>query len=225
MATRDIVLATGEFYHVFNRGVAGMKLFNSHKNYIRFIELINYYRFHNTLVCYSSFRRMDSIRKELLVQRIKDQNKIQVSIHTFCLMPNHFHFLLRQESEGGITRFMRCIQDGYAKYFNTSLNRYGPLYQSSFKAVRIENEEQFLHSSRYMHLNPSTSYLIAENKLLEYPWSSFQDFVSGQTQLYPFVDTKSILSYFVDKKAYENFVLDQVAYQRELHKIKHLLLE
>ena len=91
-----------------------------------------------------------------------------------------------------------------------------------FKAVRIESEEQLLHVSRYIHLNPATSYLIKVNQLVNYPWSSFKDY---QKDTNSFVNTSLVLNSFKSFKKYEEFVFDQADYQKTLDEIKHLVVE
>lgn len=140
-------------------------------------------------------------------------------------MPNHFHFLLKQVAPDGLKTFISNVQNAYAKYYNISNERSGPLFQSVFKAVRIETDEQLLHVSRYIHLNPSTNYLVEINNLASYPWSSFRCYLSKDSSIYDFVNTKEILAYFKGKDKYNDFVFDQAAYQRELERVKHLILE
>lgn len=69
-------------------------------------------------------------------------------------MPNHYHLMVRQCVEGGITEFMRKVGTGYTNYFNLRYNRVGPLFQGKFKSVLVEREEHFLHLPHYIHLNP-----------------------------------------------------------------------
>ena len=120
---------------------------------------------------------------------------------------------------------MRYIQNGYAKYINIKENRVGPLFQSAFKAIRITTDEQLLHVSRYIHLNPSTEYLVKTEKLLEYPWSSFPTYLDEKILDFHFVNPEPVLSFFKTRDLYKEFVFDQAEYQKELSNIKHLMLE
>jgi putative transposase len=225
MPRRNVYFADGEIYHIFNRGVAKMPIFKTPKYYQRFLNLVNYYRFANLPLCYSSFIKLYVEQRDMRFEKIVRSNDRHVAILAFCLMPNHFHFLLRQIGAEGITHFMRYLQNGYTKYFNLTSNRVGPLYQSAFKAVRIESDEQLLHVSRYIHLNPSTAYLLQKENLHTYQWSSLNGYLEDKLSLYSFVDTNTILSFFRNKNAYGKFVYDQIAYQRELHIIRHLLFK
>jgi putative transposase len=139
-------------------------------------------------------------------------------------MPNHFHLLLRQEAEGGISSFMKHLTDSYTRYFNTKYNRVGPLYQGAFKAVRIETDEQLLHVSRYIHLNPLVSLLVNEKDFLDYPWSSMQ-YYRGKDETLNRVTMKPILEHFKSANDYIKFVLDQADYGKALEKIKHMIFE
>ncbi|OGG04791.1 hypothetical protein A2Z33_05765 [Candidatus Gottesmanbacteria bacterium RBG_16_52_11] len=146
-----------------------------------------------------------------------------IDILTYCLMPNHFHLLLRQNRESGIVRTVSNITNGYAKYFNSKYHRIGPLFQGPFKAVLIETEEQLVHVSRYIHLNPIISGAIDEKELFVYPWSSLPKYIGNSQSKW--IETKTVLNNFPNQKAYQSFIRDQVSYGKELDKIKHLLME
>lgn len=169
----------------------------------------------------------------MLVQ-LKAKRKFLVEMIAFCLMPNHFHLLLKQVQENGISAFTGNFTNSYTRYFNTKQKRIGPLFQGKFKAVRVETNEQLLHLSRYIHLNPYSSYLIKTlDKLENYPYSSFSEY------LYPkkifncekeiiFHDFKDVSSYkrsLQVSETYKKFILNQADYQRRLQTVKHLALE
>ncbi len=111
---------------------------------------------------------MTEIREQMLTTVAKNDNK-SVEVVAYCLMPNHFHLLVKQVSEGGISKYLRQAINSYAKYFNTKYKRVGSLFQDMFRAVHIETDEQFIHVSRYIHLNPLVSYLVGKKELLSYP--------------------------------------------------------
>lgn len=117
---------------------------------------------------------------------------------------------------------MSNFQNSYAKYFNIRTGRTGTLFQPMFQAVRIESDEQLIHVSRYIHLNPVTAFLAIPEKIREYKWSSYIEYLGGGQSS---IKKEVILNYFKSTQSYEKFVLDQVGYQRELDKIKHLVLE
>ena len=135
-------------------------------------------------------------------------------------MPNHFHFLLKQLRDDGITEFASKLTNSYTKYFNTKHTRVGPLFQGEFKAVLIESDEQLLHLSRYTHLNPLVSYLT--KNLNSYEWSSYGEYAGNQPGI---CAKKDVLAFFNSPNKYSQFVMDQADYGATLNFIKHQLLE
>lgn len=221
MPYRKIVLANNEIYHVVNRSVAQIPIFEGIRDYQRALEVIDFYRRVKPSLSFSHYKRLPKEEKERFYENLKKKKHL-VEILTFCLMPNHFHFLLRQNKDGGISTFMRTLQNSYARYFNTKYKRAGALFQSMFKAVRIETDEQLIHVSRYIHLNPVSAYLIEINDLEDYPWSSFPIYLGKSKEL--FINPNSILSHFKSKSVYKEFVFDQADYQRKLQRIKNFNL-
>lgn len=222
MPLRVTPLVNGEYYHVYNRGVALQPTYSSKKDYDRFMLSISYYRFNNIPFRLSRFLQISENERESIITSLKAANNKSVDLIAFCLMPNHFHILLQQKSEGGISKFMKQVTDSYTRYFNTKHDRVGPLFQGAFKAVRVENDEQLIHLSRYIHLNPLVSYVVREVDFTDYFWSSLRNYMSDDFQL---VSPKIVLNNFKSPQDYLKFVMDQVDYGKELEKIKHLTLE
>ena len=221
MTYRKIVFATNEFYHIFNKTILSEPIFKNQRVAKRSLNLLNYYRFPNHL----SYSRLLSLPKEVQQIRLNQLNLLPptVSILSFSFMPNHFHLLIKQLQEGGITRFLSNFQNSLAKYFNTMQHREGKLFLEMFKAVHIESEQQLFHVSRYIHLNHITSYLMKFDDLEKYPYTSFCHY-SGNIK-YDFVDSDLIFSYFKTAGKYKKFVSDQVDYQRKLKLIKDLMID
>ena len=225
MPYRKVVLAPEQIYHVFNRGVAALPIFLDFKNHLRFLNLVDYYRFSNTPFSFSQLMSLPKEEKEKILIELREENAIHVEILVYCLMPNHFHLLLKQITDKGISVFMTNLQNSYVKYFNIKNERAGPLFQSMFKAVMIETDEQLLHVSRYIHLNPSTAYIVEPENLEDYKWSSLNSYLIKNFNANYFVNSKIVLNFFKKREDYKKFVLDQASYQRELDKIKHLAFE
>lgn len=142
----------------------------------------------------------------------------------YCLMPNHFHFLLRQEVDGGISKFLGLFQNSYTRYFNTKNDRVGQLFLDTFKNVLVEKEEQLLHLSRYIHLNPYSSKVVENlNDLYKYEWSSLGEYIGGSEDY--ICEKDMVLSSFKTKESYKKFVSDRAEFQRELKQIENLLIE
>lgn len=137
-----------EIYHVYNRGVEKRKIFLNNKDYFRFIHGMREFNdknpTENTLYYLSkSYIEVSPRYREPLVE-----------ILVFVLMPNHFHFLLKQKQENGISKFMQKLGTGYTMYFNKKNERVGSLFQGNFKSVLIEHESQYIHIASYIHINP-----------------------------------------------------------------------
>ncbi len=223
MPYRKTPIVSGEIYHVFNRSIARQHIFLNQRDYQRAIETIDFYRYRKLPLRFSHFNRLALEQKQEFINNHMRDSKPMLEIFAYCIMPNHIHFLLRQILDHSISDFMRNFQHSYSKYFNTKRERTGSLFQSMFKAVRVESDEQLLHVSRYIHLNPVTAYIIKIDDLIHYPWCSFKDYIESFDN--SLVNTKVIMEYFKSQEEYKKFVFDQVKYQKSLVKIEHLLLE
>ena len=223
MPRRKTVFAVNETYHIFNRSVARSPIFINQRDYKRAISLINFYSFPNPPLRFSHFNRLTPENKLSFFSSLSKNQERQVSVLSFCLMPNHFHFLLTEKIADGITNFLRNLQNSYAKYFNTKYDRSGAVFQEQFKAKRIETDQQLLHISRYIHLNPTTSYLIEKPEdLAKYEWSSYPDFLGITARAFV---NKTFLKNFGSPEAFKKFTLDQIDYQKQIKHLEHLVLE
>lgn len=214
---RKTVFAIGEFYHIYNHSNSGEQIFQRKRDIERALRLLDFYRFDQKMR-FSYFNRLDSDkRKEYLGF---PREKI-VTIYSYCLMPNHYHFLLREEREMGIIRFVSNFQNSYAKYFNKKYKRMGVLFRRPFKANHISTDEEFVHISRYIHLNPVTSYIFDSDELEKSKITSFYLYMNKNIK--SFVDVDFLFRIFKTKENYKKFVFDQVDYQRKLAKLKKAL--
>lgn len=220
---RKLVFANDEIYHIFNRGVEKRPVFTNKRELDRAIQTLDFYRFANLPLRLSKFLTLPQEEKLKFIQNInKDYEKL-IEIICYCLMPNHFHFLLKQKQEKGISIFAANLTNSYTKYFNTRHERIGPLFEGTFKAVHIESDEQFVHVSRYIHLNPVSSFLIEPEELETYEASSYLEYMGLSSR--NITNKEIVLDLFPSKEKYKQFVLDQVDYARKLERIKHLSLE
>ena len=213
MPYRTPQLVDDQIYHVFNRGVARLPIFTDKRDYNRCLETIYYYQFQGPKPQFSQLDRFKDFKFE--------KNKKIVEVLCYCLMQNHYHLLVRQLQDNGISEFISKISNSYTKFFNTKHKRVGPLLQGQFKAVRIESDEQLVHVSRYIHLNPIASFLVKDLK--EYPWSSYPAYINLRTDR--ICTSEFILSMFKTREKYEKFVLDQVDYAQSLALVKSLLID
>lgn len=219
MAGRKIILATDYCYHIFNRGVARQPVFFTKRDYARFITTISYYRFLKPPLKLSRFLSLPQ-KKRLQVNEQIDSLSALVTILAFVCMPNHIHFLLKQTADKGITKFMSLVTNSYTRYINTKHQRVGDLFQGVFKAVRVETDEQLLHLSRYIHLNPVVSPVIKNSELFSFPWSSLPNYLKKTSSV---VDPTLVMNQFKNVESYKSFLLDQIDYGKRLEEIKHLL--
>jgi len=224
MPGRITPLVTDQIYHVLNRGISFQPTFNSKRDFDRAIEVMKYYQNRETPIRYSKFMLLSSEVRQRILADLSKRKDFLVEVIAYCLMPNHFHFILKQLVENGISNFMAHFADSYTRYFNVKSERNGPLFQGRFKAIRVGTDSQLLHLTRYIHLNPYSSFVVKTiPELWSYKYSSFLEYLD---RLSPFFCNKElVLSQFKDIEEYRKFVLDQADYQRKLEGIKHLLLE
>lgn len=223
MPYRITPLVTDHYYHVFNRGVAHQPTFLLARDYERFLFYLSYYRHKEAPVRLSKLLQIPKDVRNKILERLEIANDVIVDIVAYCCMPNHFHLLLKQKADGGVSLFMKKITDGYTRYFNTKHQRIGPVFQGAFKAVHINNNEQLLHVSRYIHLNPVVSAVVRENDFYTYPWSSLSSYIDKKIPT--FVNSMPILENFRNPQKYLEFVNDQIDYGKRLEEIKHLTFE
>jgi REP element-mobilizing transposase RayT len=174
MAARIIKFHPGGYYHIFNRGANKQKLFLCPSNYAFIIRKMNQFI------------------------------RFGVGVIAYCLMPNHYHFLLRQENEYPVNQFIQSIFNSYSKAFNVMYNRKGTLFEGPFKAVGILEENYLIHLCRYIHRNPLEAGLV--EKLTDWPYSNYPEWINKRTG--NLVDQDFIAEYFPSGSEYERFVLD-----------------
>ena len=190
-----------DLYHALNRGVEKRNLFVDSSDYVRFVH--NIYEFNDASPAVQSDRRNPNVgfRKPNIRRKIVD-------IHGWCLMKNHYHLLLSERVENGMSLFLRKLNVGYANYFNERYERSGTLFQGRTKKILIENDAQFNYILHYIHLNPLDylrggegwrvrdkgknirSVREALDHLKEYRWSSYLDYIGEQN--FPSVVTTSL---------------------------------
>lgn len=198
---RRVKFAVNHYYHIYNRGVDKREIFLDDQDRRQFLKYM---------------RRFLIGPQGGLASSSSGEAKPLVEFHTYSLLPNHYHFQLRQISESGITIFMHRLGTTYTMFFNKKYERTGRLFEGPFKAVLIENDSYFFHLSRYIHLNPLDLLIPnwreegvgdwkgAEEFLENYPWSSYRDFVGKRKG--SFVKTRFILDYFGGVRRYKNFI-------------------
>lgn len=222
MPRRITPFETGNYYHVFNRGVNKFDTFIDDRDRNQALFSMDYYRISKPPVKYSRLKSLSENDRTRILAEVLSSHDTLVDILCFTLMPNHFHFLLKQNQENGISKFISQFTNSYTKYFNTAHARTGHLFQGQFKAVEIESESQLIHVSRYIHLNPYVSNIITKQELSNYRWSSYPQYLSSNPKL---INPSLIIGIFKSPKKYEEFVLNHADYAKELEYIKHLTID
>ena len=224
-------LVSGNIYHIYNRGVEKRDIFVDDKDYLRFISDLGL--FNDINPAYNVGFKLRHSTIDVGHQYIAE-NKF-VDILVFCLMSNHYHLLLKQKIENGITEFMRKLGGGYVNYFNLKYQRVGTLFQGKFKSVLIENTSQLLYIPHYIHLNPLDKFMpewrekkISNKKgaidfLTSYKWSSYSDY-AGKLRFSSILEKDILSEYFGGPGEY---IKDLYGFIRDmdLSSISDLLLE
>ena len=219
---RKLVFLNDHIYHVYNRGVEKRSVYTSIREYRVFLQTSAYYQYQKVPTRFSRFETLPEI-EQMAFFRNQNLAPKRIELLAYCLMPNHFHFLIRQCVDTGITTFMNDLANSYTRYFNTKHTRVGPLFQGTFKAVHIETDDQLVHVTRYIHINPYVSSLVSLGGLATYPWSSFMYYVTDAVS--NMINPQPALSLFPSREAYRQFVFDQTDYAKKLEEIKHLTYE
>lgn len=214
MPIRKIPLVKNSFYHIYNKSIAEFRIFNSQPEYERIINTMFYYN-NSEVDCKFSMADMNAIDIAL------DNGHRLVDIICYCIMPTHFHLILKENVDGGITTFVSLVCKSYSHYFNTKHNRRGPLWEGCFKNVLIESDYQLLHLSRYIHLNPVTAFLV--NDPIKWKYSSYNEYTGSTLKNTHLCNFKEYID--IEKTRYEVFVKDQIPYQRELAFMKKICIE
>ncbi len=232
-----------KIYHIYNRGVEKRDVFLTNRDRFRFIN--NLIEFNDTKPVPPSNVRYTTrhpktvtsqcLEVQLLNIGARSAKEPLVEILAFCLMPNHYHLLVRQLTSNGVTKFMQKIGTGYTNYFNQKDKRVGSLFQGRFKAVAITNEEHFTYLPLYIHLNPLdlvapkwrekkiTNLKEALSFLENYRWSSYLDYIGKKN--FPLATQKEfLLKIFGDIKTIKQNTIDFIT-DLNLEEIRDYTLE
>jgi len=204
-------------WHVYNKSIAKFTIFNNEQEYKRMIALFKYYQVKNRPLCFSDFMRSSKNKPTELQEkgRHADSQKL-VEIIAYCIMPTHPHLLLSADDKNSISVFMNRILNCYTRYFNIRHKRKGPLWEGRSKKVIVDTDEQLLHVTRYIHLNPVTAYLVEKPE--DWPHSSYGEYLGHAEKGDRLCNFKEVLG--INPVQYKQFVEDAIPYQRELAELK-----
>ena len=186
MPSRNVVKVNvaDSYYHVYTRGASKQQIFLDACDFQFFFSLFERY-----LVKEKSVDQPDNTFVKL---------HDSVEVLAYCLMPNHFHLLLFQIEEGGMSKLMHGIMTTYSRYFNSKYDRSGPLFESRYKAARIASDKYLLHISRYIHLNPGD--------WVDYPYSSVRAYLYNDIP--DWMNKKRIAELYGSAIKYHEFLQD-----------------
>lgn len=170
-AMRKVPFIVGQFYHIYNRGVDKRSIFSTVEDLARFFQSMEMFNIVEPIESIYLYSRRN---KDPHCRRPTSTTEKLVNILCYCLNPNHFHFLLEEAVEGGISEFMKRLGGGYTKYFNEKHDRSGALFQGRFKSEHIGSNEQLLHTSIYVNLNDRVHRINGANiKLVKSSWNEY----------------------------------------------------
>ena len=182
MPYRQDVFTAGEVYHVYNRGVDRKDIFAQPENYLYLLGKV----------------------KQLVAE-------LPITVLAYCLMPNHYHFVLRQEGDVPVSQFIQRLFQTYTQAFNKQQGRRGPLFEGRFHHVHVDEDDYIVHLCRYVHLNPVAAGMVADPSA--WPYSNYLEWVEARPGT--LVDRDFIRQYFSTPEAYAAFVRDGIPAERE----------
>lgn len=215
---RKIEFSIDEFYHVYQRGNNKGSIFIDDLDRDRFIQLLFLCNGENSF----EFR---NLKNQNIFER--DRGVPFADIGCYCLMPNHFHLLIHENRENGITDFMRKLNTAYAMYFNKCHSRTGALFEGTFRAEHADTDEYLKYLFAYIHLNPVKlidpkwkekglrNRIAAKNYLAQYRYSSYFDYLSGDREESAILNRDAFPEYFENKKEFRDHLNDWLNYNSE----------
>ncbi len=240
---RKIKFVKRKYYHIFNRGVDKRNIFNDDRDKWRFLQgmfLFNDEKSSFGILHEIARKNKGRINFHLLEEFISNEQKDRkplVQIGADCLMPNHYHLLLREIEDGGISRFMHKFGIGYTKYFNKKYDRVGSLFQGPFKAVAVEKDIYLLYLLVYINVINPGQLVLVEPELKEkgvnnvekvmafakkYSFGTHRDYLGIRNSV--IIDKEIIGNFFPDPKEYEEFVRNTLL-SRRYQVVSDLFLE
>ncbi len=215
MHNRDYkIFAAGNYYHIFNRGNGKNDIFLDDQDYKIFMQ-----RLLENLFPDSETSKVPS-PLDLKYKRKKLPPET-FSLICYCLMPNHFHLLIRQNGNVKVNQLVQKLCTGYAKYFQKKYDHTGHLFQGAFKSIHVDNESYLTWLSAYIHQNPVSAYLVKDPK--DYPFSSYLDYIGLRDDR--LCEKSPILDKFKTKEDYKKFVIDTESQLKASKSIKDLMLD
>jgi putative transposase len=212
-------LVNGHFYHIISRSIAKFEVFKSQKDCFRLMRIVDLFQYKEFIYKYSNFLSLKRDHQKEIIQLVKNNSPKLIDIIAYCVMPTHIHLILKQNIDQGLSKYLARVLNGYSRYFNLRHHRKGPLWEDHFKSILIRTDEQLLHLTRYLHLNPVSVGLVKNPQ--DWQFSSYKEYIGEVFD--GICNWQGVLE--IDKKKYQKFVNSRISRQKELAKIKHLINE
>ncbi|KKP86968.1 MAG: Transposase [Parcubacteria group bacterium GW2011_GWC1_35_8] len=208
---------TGEYYHIYNRGIDKRIIFKLKRDYERFMILLYLANSNDSFRLDDFLNKQHKTFEEILVL---DKGETLVSIGAWCIMTNHFHLLVKQEVDGGITKFMKKLGTGYSMFFNIKYQRTGALFGGPFKSKLIGNDDNYMRQLfAYIHINSleikfpnweeqvNKKPSVEMKKFLEsYKYSSYCDYIGKARVEKNIIKPESFPDYFSGLQSFKDFI-------------------
>ncbi len=211
---RKIKFSVDEYYHVYNRGVEKRDIFLDKFDYARFLLLLK--------IC----NKDTPINvRELKEYSHEHKGESFVYVGAYCLMPNHFHILLKENSGRGISKFMSKLLTAYSMYFNKKYGHSGSLFQGVFKAQHADSDNYLKYLFSYIHLNPVklvqqdwkengiTDFELTKNFLDNYKYSSYSDYLYDKESKNLILNKSAFPEYFETTDSIQKDLFDWLKFK------------
>lgn len=220
---RKFVFSEGEFYHIYNRGTDKRSIFIEKEDYNRFLLILHLCN-NTKSVDISNLLRDGISFNDLMDINIEER---LVDIGAYCLMPNHFHLLVRENRKDGISLFMKKLLTAYSMYFNIKHKRKGGLFEGPFLAKHVDSDEYLKYLLSYIHLNPIKllcpkwkeegilDEFGAKRYLAGYKYSSYLDYLGIKRREEKILNRKVFPEYFKEFKEFEDFIKEWLFFKEE----------
>lgn len=220
MPSRKIPLETRHLYHIYFHAIDNLEIFKSFREKSLFAEIVNYYQNQSPPISFSGlYNRLSVPERILTIKNLSEKNDFLVDIISFCGVDNHFHFILEQLVDNGISLFMKQVLSSFSHIYNQEKNRRGSLCQSSFCSRLVKTDEDLIHLTVYHHLHPYTNGLVKKyQEIFNYPFSSLPAYFGKKTLIR--ANPKRVLE-VVSQEEYENYLKGRAQYQKDLEKYKN----
>ena len=208
--------APGEFYHIYNRGNGKMNIFRDVEDFIFFLSRLEENLFPDKEAIDRHKQKFpDSYIRGTLPEK-------SFTIICYCLMPNHYHILIRQNADTSVSKLVAKLATGFSMYFNKKYKNVGSVFQGKFKAVRVDSDNYLSWLSAYIHQNPAVAGIV--KNIIDYRYSSYLDYIGISNS--KICDTSLLLGMFEDKiKDYKEFVDSSFELIKSKKEMKDLLLD